>query len=325
MKKILLTVLTLLLVACNATPTAPAAGSALAAVVAQSWIDAPLPETAHPFAPLEITAHFYHPAGVKQIEFSINGAVLQTLPSPNPKTDFVYLTHTWQPAAPGTYSLSLRAQSSSDEWGNPASITVSIGEVTQVVPTTAAPRPVTPTITSTAQPIISITPTNTPPRVIISITPSFTPSPLSVTVTRPPTTSTFTSVPPTTAAPRVVPTTPVPVSTPSFGTPATSTTRFDNFVGCGNRTEVTINVAVTDVAGLIRVVLFYRVGATGSFSSQSMSNSTNNIWTRTLRAAQEVPTNVTGTLEYYVVATNSQGRAATSPTYRNVTYGNCKP
>jgi len=303
------------IVACNPTPVPFA--SAVAQVSANAWIDAPLNDSLLPFAPVDITSHFYHPSGVKQIELSINGSVLRTDPAPDTKTDFVFITQKWSPPAPGEYQLSVRAQSNSGDWGSIAKASVTVGEVITVTPTIPA-RPITSTITSTPARAITITATNTPQ--VVTRPPTNTPQ----IVTRPPTnTPQPPTRPPTNTPTRSVPTTVVPASTgPTFGAPSTSRTLFYNLAGCGS-TEVTINIAVNDSVSVSRVIISYRVG-TGATQTQGMSNTSGNIWSKTLRAGQEVPTSPTGVLTYSITASNSQGKSATSPSY-NVTYSNCKP
>ena len=51
-------------------------------VVPMAWIDAPLDGSRLPLRPVTITAHFYHPAGISQVELSVDGAVVSTSPGP---------------------------------------------------------------------------------------------------------------------------------------------------------------------------------------------------------------------------------------------------
>ena len=200
------------------TPTSSAATNPQVETAAQAWLDAPLNDSLLPFAPVDVTSHFYHPSGVKQIELSIDGSVLRTDPSPDTKTGFVYLTQKWSPPVPGTYRLSVRAQSNSGDWGDTANITVTVGEVITVTPSIPA-QPITSTITSTPARAITIPDTNTPQVVTQTNTP--------VIVTRPPTnTATNTAQPPTrpptdTAQPPTRPptNTPQPPTRPPTNTP----------------------------------------------------------------------------------------------------------
>ena len=299
------------LAACDPTPVP--SSSEVAKVSANAWIDAPLPDSVLPFAPVDVTSHFYHPTGVKQIELSVNGSALRTDPSPDTKSDFVFITQKWSPPAPGEYRLSVRAQSNSGDWGDSATAAVTVGEVITVTPTTPV-RPITSTVVTPPTRVITptLTRTNTPQ--VITRPPTITPTNTPQIVTRPPTNTPTRSVP-TTVAP--------PVSTgPIFGTPSASRTLFYNIAGCGS-TEVTINIAVNDSVSLSRVIISYRVG-TGATLTQAMSNSSGNLWAKTLRGGQEVPTNPTGTMTYSITATNSQSKSATSPSY-SLTYSNCKP
>ncbi|MBI5080641.1 MAG: hypothetical protein HZB17_04960 [Chloroflexi bacterium] len=262
---------------------------------------------------MDVTSHFYHPSGVKQIELSVNGSALRTDPSPDTKSDFVFITQKWSPPAPGEYRLSVRAQSNGGDWGDSATAAVTVGEVVTVTPTIPA-RPTTITVTPPTRVITStvVTRTNTP--AIVTRPPTNTSTNTPQLPTRPPTNTPTRSVP-TTVAP--------PVSTgPTFGSPSASRTLFYNIAGCGS-TEVTINIAVNDSVSMTRVIISYRVGI-GATQTQTMSNTTNNLWSKTLRGGQEVPTTPTGTLTYSITATNSQGKSATSPNY-NLTYSNCKP
>ncbi|MBF8255824.1 MAG: N BRCA1 IG protein [Anaerolineales bacterium] len=137
------TILAAILVGCG-----PATGT----VGPQVWIDAPLHDSRHPVAPMEIVLHAGHPDGVAMIEVAVNGEVLSRRPPDNSKGPLVTFRADWDPQSPGEYLLAARAQDHSGAWGE--------ATVNKVILTGAVPRAsvVTPTTTPTA----SASPPSTP-------------------------------------------------------------------------------------------------------------------------------------------------------------------
>ena len=153
---LLLLALLLALSACNLPLKITSSGTA------KAWIDAPLDGMQLPLAPYTLVFHSSDPLGVQQMEVSINGQVLASLPNPDPAQSLVELTQVWQPQQAGRYVIRVRAQNTLGNWTDPDSVTVLIENSTS-----------TPSPTPTSIP--TITPTTTP-----TITPTFTPT---VTVT----------------------------------------------------------------------------------------------------------------------------------------------
>ena len=48
-------------------------------------------------------------------------------------------------------------------------------------------------------------------------------------------------------------------------------------------------------------------------------------WSRTLQSGVEVPTDITGPFEYYIVATSGDGQQAQTEVYGGISYVSCKP
>jgi hypothetical protein len=128
----------------------------------RAWIDAPLDGSHLPLAAYELVYHGSDPAGVTQMEIDVNGQVLAGAPNPNPARHLVTQRYTWQPPAPGNYTLRARAQNTAGAWGAYAVAVVTVGEVDTTPAITPTPlREPSPTPTLTPQ--ISATPTPTPP------------------------------------------------------------------------------------------------------------------------------------------------------------------
>ncbi len=152
----LLIILALAITGCQTSTPQPNGTIAQAPAQVQSWIDTPLAGTQLPLAPVDIISHHYSPTGVAQIELSVNGVALRTDPSPDAIATLVNITQQWQPAGPGSYLLSVRAQSKTGEWGGAAAVTVVVGQAATPTFTTV------PSDTPTATPAATDTPTETP-------------------------------------------------------------------------------------------------------------------------------------------------------------------
>jgi hypothetical protein len=91
-----------------------------------AWIDQPLPGTTHPLGEMTVTVHATDPAGVAAIHLWVGDAAAdsETLNDPEPILASAELA--WTPDEPGSYLLTARAVSISGEWGQPASVIVTI-------------------------------------------------------------------------------------------------------------------------------------------------------------------------------------------------------
>jgi uncharacterized protein YgiM (DUF1202 family) len=140
----------------------------------QVWIDAPLPSSHLPLAPIEIVAHATNPGGIASFQIKLNGQPLGTA-SPDPASfdpTLVFMRYTWQPPAPGTYLIEVQAIDKNDLSGAPADVTVVV--VGKLIST---PTPVVPAYTYTPTPV-GIYFTDTPTPVGPNFT--FTPTPVGV-------------------------------------------------------------------------------------------------------------------------------------------------
>ena len=159
----------------NISPSAP-----------QAWIDDPLDGMRLPLQPYTLTLHSSDPSGIAEMEVSINGAVLATLPNPNPAQLLVYLTHKWVPVAPDGISFA-PAPGTPREPGA-LRIRPSLRSKTPPQPPRQPPRAparsrLTPTQTTTGT--VTPTPTQT---TTITRTPTITPTPTRTpTITQTPT------------------------------------------------------------------------------------------------------------------------------------------
>lgn len=121
----------------------------------RSWIDAPLPGGQYPLAPLQIVSHSNAPSGINAVELSVNGQVLETsqvLPVELNGT-LAQTEQTWEPSAPGTYQISVRAAGGDGLFGSAATVSVRIGQpptATDTAGKTPAPEDLIPTLTPTA-------------------------------------------------------------------------------------------------------------------------------------------------------------------------------
>ena len=122
----------------------------------RSWVDAPLPGSTLPLAPVEIIGHANNPQGVRSYELSVNGQTQQTnLLEPDQMGEaLAYFSTSWDPPAPGTYRLSIRSAGEDGVMGDAAEVTIQVGQL----PPTSTSTPVTPDLSflSTATPTPSL-------------------------------------------------------------------------------------------------------------------------------------------------------------------------
>jgi hypothetical protein len=138
----------------------------------QAWIDAPLPGSSLPLAAVEIVAHAASPDGIASFEINLNGQLLaKTVPdTASIDQTLMYTRYSWQPAAPGSYLIEVRAFDRNNQPGPPAQVVVEVGGPTPSPTPTLTP---TPTPTSTATLTLTPSPTPTP-----TVTPRPGPSPI---------------------------------------------------------------------------------------------------------------------------------------------------
>jgi len=122
------------------------------------WIDAPMHESTHPLAPMEIVLHGADPGGVAMIELSVNGEVLSRKPPEDAASPLTLMKVAWDPLAPGEYVLVARAQNHAGAWSPQTGSIVTLierGEMEQ-------PPAITPAASRTPPPVVLPTSTPTP-------------------------------------------------------------------------------------------------------------------------------------------------------------------
>jgi hypothetical protein len=131
-------VLTLMFLAACGPKASPRVGSAGGN---QAWIDAPLAGSRLPLAAVEIVAHAASPDGIASFEISLNGQLLaKTVPDPASMDQTLkYTRYSWQPPAPGSYLIEVKAFDRNNQPGSPAQVVVEVGEPTPTP--TATPTP----------------------------------------------------------------------------------------------------------------------------------------------------------------------------------------
>jgi hypothetical protein len=122
----------------------------------EAWIDAPLDGMHIPMGvPYDVVFHITADSAVSRGELSINNGVVATLNNPTADSNLATLHYSFKPPQPGKYKLQVRAQDSSNAWGDYFDVTVYVDEMTPSI---------TPTLISSITPTLipSITPTPTP-------------------------------------------------------------------------------------------------------------------------------------------------------------------
>ncbi len=170
MKKILriliaLSSIVLLLSACVQPPGG--ADSQLPGV--RSWFDAPLPNTVfYPPNPCQIVAHGASPKGIALFEISVNGNVVNSIPSPDAQSSLVTLTQDCGLSEVGEYQILMRAQDNAGNWSGYTETFIIISDITNAEDDLISDFPIvtlvldSPSPTETATNTPSPLPTSTP-------------------------------------------------------------------------------------------------------------------------------------------------------------------
>jgi hypothetical protein len=124
----------------------------------QAWIDAPLHESTHPVAPMEVVVHGADPGGVAMIELSVNGEVLSRKPPPDTAAALITSKVLWDPLAAGQYVLVARSQNHAGVWGAQTSSVVTLVEPEALVEV-ELPVGITPSATAPVRELPTTTPT----------------------------------------------------------------------------------------------------------------------------------------------------------------------
>jgi hypothetical protein len=109
----------------------------------QAWFDAPMNESVHPVAPMEVVLHAADPGGVAMVELSVNDEVLTRRPPDSTTDPLVTFRADWDPQTPGEYVLVVRAQNHAGVWSAQSSSRVTLtGPVARIEqPAFVTPRP----------------------------------------------------------------------------------------------------------------------------------------------------------------------------------------
>jgi hypothetical protein len=142
---VLLIILSILLASCE-KPAASTAEDATVAPVPLAWIDSPLDGMHLQPGAYQVIAHGSDPAGIDQMEISVNGIALVKEPGAGTDRTLVTLTRDWNPTQPGEYVIQVRA-GRGEVWSLPAQVTVWIdlaiplASATVVLRSSATPSP----------------------------------------------------------------------------------------------------------------------------------------------------------------------------------------
>ncbi len=134
----------------------------------EAGIDAPPDVSVLQMGPVKIAYHASSVVGIAVVELSIDGVVVSSIASPDATTKVVALSYSWNPPAPGSYILQVRAQNKNGEWSNFAASAVTIqgAQPAAQLPQQAPPQQV-PLATNTPEPTKTPEPTATPDKVTI--------------------------------------------------------------------------------------------------------------------------------------------------------------
>jgi hypothetical protein len=106
-------------------------------------IESPAPGARLPLGPVSILYSASSSAGIAEVEFSVNGAVVMRVTDVNQSISISEFD--WMPDAPGDYTLSVRARSDENVWSDDSQVSITIEKAPQPTPTaglpTATPEP----------------------------------------------------------------------------------------------------------------------------------------------------------------------------------------
>jgi len=129
----------------------------------EAGIDSPADGSSLTMASVDISYHASSSEGVAAVELSIDGEVLSSIATPGSDQKIVALQYTWQPTAPGSHTIRVRAQDNAGVWSNFAISTINIEGVEEVQ--AQAPTATEEQATSTPEPTATTEPTATPDEV----------------------------------------------------------------------------------------------------------------------------------------------------------------
>jgi hypothetical protein len=172
----------ILILGCNLSASPAAQTPATTSGGPKTFFDEPAANTTVPMGPLRVVVHAEDSHGVSRAEFSVNGKLVSTQESPDPKQNRVSFTFAWEPSAEGDYLLQARAQNALGAWGQDIIIPIQITKKSRPggsgnTPEEPEKATLTPTAgaTSTATPSPTPTLTLTPTSEAITFTPDVNP------------------------------------------------------------------------------------------------------------------------------------------------------
>jgi hypothetical protein len=121
----------------------------------EAGVDSPGNNATVPMGPVEIAYHASSTDGISLVELSIDGAVVASIPAPTANEKVMALKYAWTPAAAGSHTIRVRAQSNGGDWSEyyGVMVTVEAGQPAQQPQQPAAqeqpqqPQPQAPTNT----------------------------------------------------------------------------------------------------------------------------------------------------------------------------------
>lgn len=84
----------------------------------EAGINSPAQGAVLPMAPFEIAYYATSVDGIASVELSVNGEVLSTITNPDTSQQVVALKYSWDPAAPGSHTIRVRAQDAKGNWSD---------------------------------------------------------------------------------------------------------------------------------------------------------------------------------------------------------------
>ena len=109
-------------------------------VTVEAGIDSPPNGASLKMAPVDIAYHANSLDGISAVELSVNGEVVNSFSSPASDQQVIALTYSWQPTAPGSHTIRVRAQSSTGLWSDFVAAAVTIEGEVKEQPTAQLPQ-----------------------------------------------------------------------------------------------------------------------------------------------------------------------------------------
>ena len=92
----------------------------------EAGVDSPGNNATVPMGPVEIAYHASSTDGISLVELSIDGAVVASIPAPTSNEKVMALKYAWTPAAAGSHTIRVRAQSNAGDWSEYYGVMVTV-------------------------------------------------------------------------------------------------------------------------------------------------------------------------------------------------------